>query len=449
VKADISCKMPAYELLNEQALEVVEAGADSILENVGIEFRQDAEVLALWQGAGARVAGERVWLPRGMARELVQASAPRRFVQHARNPARSVTFGGGQSVYAPAYGSPHIHGPGQKRAFSGLEDLRNFIKLTYLAPELQHGGGLLCVPNDLPDATSHLQLIYSHLRYSDKPFMGAVGTPRRAEDTLAMGRLVFGAEFFENHACTLNLFNPNSPLVFLGPVLGALKLYARHGQALLITSFPMAGMTGPVTPGGCLALMLAEGLAGLALAQLLRPGVAVMLGAFMTPFSMRSTMPVFGAVESHLLMFAAAALARRLRVPFRADGAVTSSKRLDAQAGAESACGLQAAMLSGADFVLHAAGWLENGRVMSYEKFIMDRRCLAALMAGLGVTEVGSPPEVANAGHLETVADARAEWQRLLADYQAPAMDPALDEALRALLVAPESPDRDPASCRI
>src|SRR5918995_5759862 len=102
----ITRKVPVYEVLGEEGLALIERNADTILEEIGIEFREDAEALEVWSKAGADVQGERVRMPRGLCRQLIQASAPREFTQHARNPARNVRIGGPHTVFAPAYGSP-------------------------------------------------------------------------------------------------------------------------------------------------------------------------------------------------------------------------------------------------------------------------------------------------------------------------------------------------------
>lgn len=430
----ITRTLSPYELLDEDSLKKIEYQADTILQEIGIVFHSCREALDLWRAAGARVEGERVYFEREMLREIIKTHAPASFVQHARNPQNNLTIGTNHMVFAPAYGPPHVRTWDEDRRLSTLKDLENFVKLTYRSPALQHSGGLLCVPNDLPDSTSHLDLIYSHIRYSDKPFMGAVGNPRRAADTIAMGRLVFGTEFFDNHCCTVNLFNVNSPLVFQGPVLEALTLYARHYQAILVTSYLMAGMTGPVTAAGCLALMLAETLAGMALAQLIRPGVPVLFGGLASPFSMRSMVPGFGAIETRMMMFATASLARRLGVPFRGDGGITSAKLIDAQAGYESSSGNQAASLSGAHFILHGAGWLENGRVMSYEKFVIDAHYLSKMHDVLEALVGDEPASAAVTNEEDVLAQAHNQWKRMLGEYVPPPIDVALDEALRAFM---------------
>ena len=105
----ITRKIPVYEVLGEEGLTLIENNADTILEEIGIEFREDPEALSIWKAAGADVQGERVRMPRGMCRQLIQATAPREFMQHARNPARNVLIGGKNTVFAPAYGSPFIY----------------------------------------------------------------------------------------------------------------------------------------------------------------------------------------------------------------------------------------------------------------------------------------------------------------------------------------------------
>ncbi|MGH8265496.1 MAG: trimethylamine methyltransferase family protein, partial [Steroidobacteraceae bacterium] len=104
----ITRKIPCYEVLGEEGLALIEHNADTILEEIGIDFREDPEALSVWKAAGASVDGERVRMPRGMCRQLIQATAPRQFTQQARNPARNVEIGGPHTVFAPAYGSPFI-----------------------------------------------------------------------------------------------------------------------------------------------------------------------------------------------------------------------------------------------------------------------------------------------------------------------------------------------------
>ncbi|HER27313.1 MAG TPA: trimethylamine methyltransferase [Rhodospirillales bacterium] len=466
--------IPPCEILTEQGLALIEANADTVLEEIGIEFRDDEEALGLWRDAGADVQGERVHIPKGLARKLI-ATAPSQFIQHARNPTRSVQIGGNATVFAPVYGPPFVHDLDQGRRYGTLEDFRNFVKLAYMSPALHHSGGTVTEPVDLPVNKRHLDMVYSHIRYSDKPFMGSVTHPQRAADTVAMAEIVFGKEFVAANAVTLNLINANSPLTFDDTMLGSLKTYARAGQATIVTPFIIAGAMAPAAVGGILTQALAEGMAGLAFTQLVKPGAPVVFGLFASSMSTQSGAPAFGTPEPTKVILAAAQLARRLGVPFRSGGSLCSSKLPDAQAAYESAQSIWPTVMAGVNFVLHGAGWLEGGLASSYEKFVMDADQLAmmeVLAQGIDLSDNGQAMdairEVGPGGHylgcahtqanFETafyrspVADyesfeqwqsegsrdaasrANGIWKQMLADYQAPEIDPAINEALIAFM---------------
>ncbi|MFC5585745.1 trimethylamine methyltransferase family protein [Nitratireductor kimnyeongensis] len=360
-----------YEVLDEEALSLVEANADTVLEEIGIEFRDDPEALSLWKEAGADVAGDRVHFPKGLCRQLLK-TAPSIFTQHARNPERSVEIGGNTTVFAPVYGPPFVRDLEGTRRYATIEDFRNFVKLSYMAPSIHHSGGTVCEPVDVPVNKRHLDMVFAHMRYSDKPFMGSVTAPDRAEDTVAMAKILFGEDFVDQNAVVINLINANSPMVFDETMLGAAKVYARANQACIVTPFILAGAMSPVTVIGTLTQVLAEVLAGAAFTQLVRPGAPVLFGTFASSISMQSGAPTFGTPEPSLVSYGAAQLARRLGLPFRTGGSLTGSKIADAQAAYESANTLNSTVLAGTNFVLHAAGWLEGGLVSSYEKFMMD-----------------------------------------------------------------------------
>jgi trimethylamine--corrinoid protein Co-methyltransferase len=367
----IQRKLKAWEVLDEEGLALIERNADIVLEEVGIEFRDDAEALHLWKEAGAELRGERVHFPKGLCRELLK-TAPATFTQHARNPQRSVQIGGDATVFAPVYGPPFVLDLEGNRRYATIEDFRNFVKLSYLAPSMHHSGGTVCEPVDIAVNKRHLDMIHAHIVYSDKPFMGSVTAPERAEDSVAMCRILFGEEFVDQNTVLINLINANSPMVFDETMLGAAKVYARANQACIVTPFILAGAMSPVTVAGTLTQILAEVLAGAAFTQLIRPGAPVLFGTFASSISMQSGAPTFGTPEPSLVSYGAAQLARRLNLPFRTGGSLCAAKVPDAQAAYESANTLNSTMLAGTNFVLHAAGWLEGGLVSSYEKFMMD-----------------------------------------------------------------------------
>jgi trimethylamine--corrinoid protein Co-methyltransferase len=482
----IERKIPYYEVLGEEALVVIEENADTVLEEIGIDFREFPEALELLKGAGAEIDGERVRFPRGMCREIIQASAPAEYTQHARNPERSVIIGGDRTVLVPAYGSPFVRDLDKGRRYATLEDFQNFVRLTYMSPSIHHSGGTVCEPVDLPVNKRHFDMVYSHIKYSDKPFMGSVTHPERAQDTVNMAKLVFGDDFVEENTVVTSLINANSPMSFDATMLGAATVYARHNQATMISPFLLAGAMSPVTVAGTLTQILAEALAGITYVQLVRPGAPVIFGTFAAAVSMQSGAPTFGTPEPSLILYGAAALARRLGVPFRSGGGLCASKIPDAQAGYESANTLQASALAGVNFMLHTAGWLEGGLVMSYEKFVMDADqagMVAALLRGVDMSEdgqamdalreVGPGSHFLGAAHTQAhfekafyrsdIADnnsfeqweeegaqnaaARANqlWKSMLDTYEPPPLDAAIDEALIDYMSRrkAEFPDKD------
>jgi trimethylamine--corrinoid protein Co-methyltransferase len=470
--AFITRRIPTYELLGEEGLVRLEETADTILQEIGIEFRNDPEVLEIWREAGADVDGERVRFEHGMLRKIIQNTAPREFVQHARNPGRSVPIGGDHMVFVPAYGSPFVRDLDQGRRYASLEDFVNFVKLAYASPYLHHSGGTLCEPVEIPVNKRHLDMVYSHIRYSDKPFMGSVTAPERAEDTVALAKIVFGDEFVDSHCVITSIINANSPLVFDATMLGALKVYARNHQANIVTPFILGGAMGPVTLAGAVSQLLAESMAGMALTQLIRPGTPVIMGTFTSSMSLRSGAPTFGMPEPALGYLVVGQLARRLGVPLRGGGSLTASKVADAQAAQESADTLFPSMMAGIHYVMHAAGWLEGGLSMGYEKFMLDVDHLGMMHVlansidlsdnglaldafreiGPGQHYLGCGHTMANyesafydalladnnsfeqwrdAGEQDATVRANALWKKTLAEYQQPAIDPAVDEALR------------------
>ena len=471
----IERKIPYFEILNEENLELIERNADRLLSEIGIDFLDDPEVLDLFREAGADVDGTRVRFPAGMCRQIIQASAPSEYVQHARNPARSVTIGGKRTVLVPAYGPPFVHDLDKGRRYATIEDFENFVKLAYMAPGIHHSGGTVCEPVDLPVNKRHYDMLYSHFKYSDKPLMGSVTHWRRAQDSVDMAKIVFGDEFVDQNCVLTSLINVNSPMVFDGTMLGSLKVYARNNQSTVISPFILAGAMSPVTVTGTLTQILAEALAGIALTQLIRPGCPVIFGTFAAAVSMATGAPTFGTPEPSMVIYAAAALARRLGVPFRSGGGLCGSKLPDAQAAYEAANTLQTAALAGVNFMLHTAGWLEGGLAMGYEKFIMDcdqANMISVLLQGVDMSEnaqamdafeevgpgkhfLGSAHTLSNfetAFYRSTVADnnsyeqwsaegsldsaqrANVLWKKMLAEYEPPALDPAIDEALQAFM---------------
>ncbi|MFO1106370.1 MAG: trimethylamine methyltransferase family protein [Amaricoccus sp.] len=463
-------RIPNYEILDEDGLALIEANAERVLEEIGVRFAENPEALRLWKDAGADVRGDRVHLPKGLARRLC-ATAPRDYVQHARNPERNVAIGGKGLVLAPVYGPPFVRDMENGRRYATMEDFRNFVKLGYQSKWLHHSGGTVCEPTDIAVNKRHLDMLLAHMTLSDKPFMGSVTAPERAADSVEMCRILFGDRVGPECFMT-SLININSPLVFDATMMGALEVYAKAGQAVIVSPFIVGGAMAPVSVAGTLTQVLAEAMTGIAYAQLINPGCPVIFGAFVTSIDMNSGAPTFGTPEASKILWGAGQLARRLNLPFRSGGALCGSKLPDAQAAYESANTLQAALLGGVNFMLHACGWLEGGLVSGYEKFVLDADQLGVLHSlaeGIDLSENGQAMEAirevgpgghylgcahtqanfktafwrtelldyrpfeawAEAGAPDSMALANARVRKLLRDYEAPGLDEGTAEALR------------------
>ena len=468
----IERNIPNFEVLNTEALEIIEANADAILEEVGVNFVDNPAALDRWREAGADVQGERVRIPRGLARKLCE-TAPASFTQHARNPEKSVVIGGKNLVLAPVYGPPFVRDAQGGRRYATLEDFQKFVKLGYMSKWLHHSGGTVCEPTDVPVNKRHFDMLLAHMELSDKPFMGSVTEPSRAQDSVDMCGVLFGEEFVQNNTVMTSLTNINSPMTFDDVMMGSLEVYAKNNQACIISPFIVGGAMAPVSVAGTLTQVLAEVLAGIAYSQLVRPGAPVIFGAFVSSIDMNSGAPTFGTPEASMVTYGAGQLARRLGVPFRSAGSFCGSKLPDAQAAYETANSLNMGLMSGVNFMLHSCGWLEGGLVADFEKFVMDADQLGALHGlakGIAVDEnaqaMDAIREVGPGGHYLGCAHTQANfksafwkselldykpfetWEEegardtrqlasnrvetLLAAYQQPAMDPAIREALYA-----------------
>ncbi|MBT4889667.1 MAG: trimethylamine methyltransferase, partial [Rhodospirillales bacterium] len=381
--------VPTYDYLSEEGLSRIEEEAERLLSEIGIEFRNHPKTLEVFKNAGLDVQGDLVKFEPGYCRKLIQTSAPKQFTQLARNPERNVEFGGNGMVFAPLYGAPFVRGQEVDRRYATIEDFNNFMKLSQISPHMHHTGGTICEPTDIPVSKRHLDMVYSHIKYSDKAYMGAVTSGWQAEDSIRMTQMVFGDDVVDQNCCIVAMINPTSPLVYDGESLESLHVYAEHNQGCVVTPFIIAGASGPVTPAGMSAQLFAEALVGMALAQLVRPGSPVMFGINSMGLNMRSGAPT-RFDESWKCVLVCGQLSRRLGVPYRCGGASTTSKIPDAQCGYESALYLNYTVQSGVNFLIHAAGSLELGLCISYEKFLLDCEMLGAvsrMVEGMDVSD--------------------------------------------------------------
>ena len=460
-----------YDILSADQVEAIHEQAMTILEEIGVDFLHE-QARDVFKREGMAIDGDRVRFDRAFVLEQA-AKAPETFELQARNPVRNVILGGNHVVTAPVYGPPFITDLERGRRGATIEDFNNFDKLAQAIDQIHCAGGTTVEPEDLPLGTRHLDMLYSHLRWTDKPFMGSVISADNARDTIEMASIALGGrDKIEQTPAVISLINVNSPLRYDDRMLGALLEYAAAGQPVIVTPFLMAGAMSPMGLAGTVAQQTAEALAGIALIQLIRPNTPCVYGSFLTNTDMQSGSPAFGTPESAMGILASAQMARRYKIPFRGGGALTSSKGPDAQAAYESMMCMWPTIMGGVHFILHAAGWLESALLASYEKFIIDVEQLRMfewiLERGLPVDEeslaMDAIREVGPGGHFlgaehtlrhyrtgfyrpwisttenfdrwnrmgaKPVEQVAAEkWKQILAEFPDPGIDPAVDEQL-------------------
>ena len=467
--------IPTYDILSDESLTRIEATADRLLAEIGIELRDDEPSMHLYKKAGASVTetATQVWRVKfepGMLREILK-TAPAEFTQHARNPANNVRIGGKNVVFAPSYGSPFVMDLDRGRRYGTIEDFRNFVRLAQSSPWLHHSGGTVCEPTDVPVNKRHLDMVYSHIRYSDRAFLGSITAADRAEDSVEMARILFGADFVDQNCVVMGNFNTTSPMVIDGVTAAGIRAYAAANQGSIHLPFLLGGAVAPLTTAGMVAQGLAESMASCALTQLVRPGSPAILASFFSSMSLRSGSPTFGTPEPAIGSLAMGQLARRLNLPLRCAGNFSTSKLPDGQAMQQSMMSMMYAVQGGANYVLHSAGFLDGLLSMSYEKMVMDMDMCGALHAYLdgmavdddalafeALAELGPGQHLFSTQHtlrhyetaywdsalddnqpwetwdeqggIDSAQRANARWKKLLREYEAPPLDVALDEAL-------------------
>jgi trimethylamine--corrinoid protein Co-methyltransferase len=466
---------PRYEILSEDAMAVLDGGWRRIVSELGVEFLLP-EAVEILRAAGQTVEGEnRVRFDPDFILEQV-AKAPREFDMAARNPANNVHIGGDHMVFAPVYGCPFIR-EGDVRRDAKMADFENLVRLSQAFPELDSPGGTICEPEDRPLDSRHLDMVFALQTLSDKPYMGSVTSAGNALDTIAMGEILFGGrEAIEAAPVSISLINVNSPLRFDDRMLGAMFEYVRAGQPVVITPFLLMGAMSPVSLPASLVQQMAEALAGIALAQLIRPGCPVVFGSFLSNTDMQSGSPSFGTPESAIGVLCTGQIARHFGLPWRGGGALNASQTVDAQAAYESLMTFLPTFLAGANFVMHSAGWLEGGLVSCYEKFIVDIELLRELrhmFAPLEIDEASlafsAHEEVGAGGHFlgavhtlerfrecfyrpllsstenfdrwsrnggrDTTARAAELWRSTLESYEQPPLDDGVREQLEEFVI--------------
>ena len=458
---------PRFEPLSEDALATLDQGVWRLASEVGVQF-DHPRALDLFREAGQTVDGDTVRFDPGFLRAQA-ALAPRRFSMRARNPARDLEIGGDSMIFCPVQGPPFVRIDGERRDGT-MADLEQLMRLTQMTDALDTPGRNMLEPNDIPLDSRHLLRALAAVRLTDRVWAGEPSSEAAARDCIRMIEIVHGG--LDSDPVVFVNVNVNSPLRYDVRMLEGLIAYAEAGQAVIVTPFLLMGAMAPVSVPAALVQQTVEVLAGVALAQLVRPGAPCVMGSFLSSTDMQSGSPAFGGPESAVGLYASGQIARRLGLPWRSGGGtLTASQSVDYQAGYESFNTLIAAFLGGANVCWQSAGWLEGGLVTSFEKFAADCEILDLLQRQFAPLEVDEASlafdahvEVGQGGHffgaqhtlerfrecfwrptvastenfdrwtkngsLDHAARASRRWRALLEQYEQPPLDEAIEEEL-------------------
>ena len=458
-------------MLATDDLDAIHEASLRVLAEVGIDFLHP-DARRLLADAGATVDGDRVRFDPGLVTELI-ATIPSEFTLHGRAPSKDLHIGGDSLVYSSVASAPNYVDLDGTRKTGDRAGYQRFLQLGQMLTSVHTFAGYPVEPVDLHASIRHLEAAYDAHTLTDKSFhIYSLGRERNL-DGIEMARIARGVDHdtFEREPSITSIINASSPLRYDHPMLAGVMEMSARNQVIIITPFTLAGAMAPITLAGALVQQNAEALAGLAFTQVVRPGAPAVYGGFTSNVDMRSGAPAFGTPEYAKAALVGGQLARRYGVPYRSS-AVSASNAVDAQAGYETVWALWGAIMGGANFVMHGAGWMEGGLHASYEKMVMDADLLhmvSTFLAPLDVSAdalgVDAIAGVGPAGHFfgaehtqsryatefygpmlsdwrnwETWTEAGAPDARtranalatsLLAEYEAPPIDDAIRDELR------------------
>ena len=463
-----------FEILSADELNGIHEASLTVLEEIGINFLLPEAVEILKQaGADIDSDGIRVRMDRAMVLDAV-AKAPTQFRLHARNPAHSLTIGGNVINFASVGSPPNASDMVGGRRRGNKQDYSDFLRLCQFFNVCHLPGGYPVEPQDIETPIRHIEAMRLALELTDKAVVCYSLGRQRVLDTLDMIKIARGIDedTLLREPSLWTIVNANSPLQFDKPMLWGMIEMAKRNQVVCVTPFTLSGAMAPVTIPGALVQQNAEALAGIAFLQTVNPGAPSIYGGFTSNVDMKTGSPAFGTPEYSKATLIGSQLARSYGLPFRASN-VNASNAPDVQAAYESEMSVWATTLGHTNLVNHGFGWLEGGLCASFEKFIIDVEILQMMSeflkpmvvdeASLGldaIREVGPgghffaaqhtlerydrafyPPVLSDWRNFETweedgarTATERAHnlYKQVLHQFEAPAMDPGINEELNA-----------------
>ena len=467
---------PKVELLSADEVEAIHNASLTVLEEVGMDIiLPEARERMKAAGADVKPGSERVRFDRGLIMEMI-ASVPREFTLHARNPKRNVTLGGNHLCFGQVASAPFVSDLEGGRRAGNQKDYRDLLKLAQSFDVVHLTGGYPVEPVDIHASIRHLDCLSDFVKLTDKPFHAYSLGRQRNLDAIEIARIGRGIsrEQLEREPSLFTIINSSSPLRLDGPMLQGIIEMSSANQAVIVTPFTLAGAMAPVTLAGALVQQNAEALCGIAFTQMVRRGAPAAYGGFTSNVDMKTGAPAFGTPEYMKAVIAGGQLARRYGFPYRTSS-TNAANTVDAQAAYESVFSLWGVIEGGGNFVMHAAGWTEGGLTASFEKFILDVDLLQMVAEFLRPLEVNADTlaldairDVGPGGHFFGTAHTLARYEsafyapiisdwrnnetwveagsptafgrahkvyrQVLADYEPPPLDPAIEEELDAFV---------------
>ena len=419
-------RKPSLSILNRDDMNRIHSGVLSILERTGICF-ECPEAVALFKAHGAKVDGSLVRIPAEMTEKALQ-TAPSQFYWEARDPAKTILMGRDQ-ICEPNVGCVYIQDWGGPRRLGTLEDYATVQKLHQSSAVTGLVGANPINPNDIDQKTKHLYMLYEVLKNTDKAMININSNGENSKQLLKMTAMAFGDEkISDKRICTAVSANPLSPLAFGTDTTEAILVYAKAGQVVMVLPCAMSGVTAPVHLFGTVMTQVAETVAGIVLAQLVKPGCPVIAAPCSSITYMKRASYVSAAPEMFLIDLASLDIFHHFyHLPTRMMTGMSESKTMDPQAAYETMQNLMMGILGGAHIIHECLGVLDSIMTMSFEKFIIDEECVSRVFriaAGMDISEEAMSldliDEVGQGSymtHESTFAHYKENWMPTVADW--------------------------------
>lgn len=374
-----------------------------IMAEVGVNFHNE-KALEILQKNGVRVEGCTAYFTEEQVMHWV-GMAPETFTLYARNPKYNVTVGGDVVNPTPTYGCAFIDEWDGTRRSGTMADYIKCLKLVEAEESYAINGGILVQPQDVPEEQAAIAMFWATVLHSEKAIMLPTGFKEEMKLILEAGcRLFGGREAMAEKPRMIALINTVSPLTLDQRMLDCLMLLAEYGQPAILCPAAMLGATGSVTMAGTIASGAAESLAGIVLAEMIRPGTPVVFGIQSTAADLKGGISfACAAPEGTLMQGYAARLGKFYHLPSRGGGCQTDAPVINCQAGYESMLTFASAYRHGINLVMEAGGVMDSVNATSLEKMVVDFEIIRQVKASFAPIEVNEETlnleEIKEIGH--------------------------------------------------